>query len=78
MITARGMTILPDGMDDGRVVIIKACSELRLTRELQTAAAFALQTSRELILSVPSGCRIHDALLQFLKSNQATIARYGG
>jgi YD repeat-containing protein len=43
---------------------------------MKAAAAFALQTSRQLILSVPSDCKIHEGLSHFLDSNHANIVRY--
>jgi hypothetical protein len=44
---------LPDGVDKSRIILIKACSHLRLTYEIKLATYFAKQTSRRLVIAIP-------------------------
>ena len=50
--------ILPDAMDDTRIVLIKACGHLRLTYELKLATYFAATDGRTLILAINKDCQL--------------------
>jgi hypothetical protein len=67
--------ILPDGMDEKRFVIIKACMYLRLTEELQSAAKFAIASVREFILTVPAACHLEQPVVELIRSVGGRIVR---
>ncbi len=58
--------ILPDAVDDTRVVLIKACTYLRLTYEIRTAALMAKQKHRTLVLACKKVCTFSPELESFL------------
>lgn len=75
MISTGDRTILPDGMDDERIVLIKACSALRLTGEIKNAASAAHRSGRVFILAVPSSCWLDEDLLTFVRSTGVEVMR---
>ena len=68
--------ILPDAIDEDRVVLIKACSHLRLTREIETAAAVARNSERVLILAIPSASTLDPSLDQFVSENGVLLHHF--
>jgi hypothetical protein len=66
---------LPDGLNENRVVVIKACSHLRLTYEIKLAAYFAKQTSRKLIIATPEKCDLAKALIIYAKEQGIDFLR---
>jgi hypothetical protein len=68
-------TILPDGMDAERLVIIKSCSSLRLTSELEMAAAVAKDSGREFILVLTESCSFDATLSRFVEIADVTVKR---
>jgi hypothetical protein len=58
---------LPDGLNENRVVIIKACSHLRLTYEIKLVTYFAKQTSRKLVIAIPEKCDLAKTLIVYAK-----------
>jgi hypothetical protein len=68
-------TILPDGMDDARLVLIKACSALRLTAEIRRAASAAQRSGRVFILAVPEASLLDEDLLAFARAAGVEVMR---
>jgi hypothetical protein len=58
--------ILPDAVDDARVVLLKACIYLRLTYEIRTATFMAQKKNRTLVLACKKVCRFSPELESFL------------
>lgn len=72
---SRPRSILPDGMDDTRLVIIKACSSLRLTNEIRLASRAAQRKQLAFILAVPPSCVLEPQLLGFVEDHGITVYR---
>ena len=68
-------SILPDGLDNIRLVLIKACSTLRFTDEIRIAEAVARETRRQFIITVPEHCVFASDLSTFVESNGVLIVR---
>jgi hypothetical protein len=68
-------SILPDAMDETRLVLIKACTKLLLTNEIRRAAETARQTRRTFILAVPENCALHLSLLKFIEQENVSLIR---
>jgi hypothetical protein len=66
---------LPDGIDQSRVILIKACSHLRLTYEIKLATYFAKQTSRRLVIDIPEKCVLAKALITYAKEQGVDFLR---
>lgn len=66
---------LPDGMDKTRIVLIKACSRLKLTYELKLATFMARENKRQFIISIPNNCQLEDALEKYIGEHQVKIVR---
>ena len=58
--------ILPDALDDTRVVLLKACTYLRLTYEIRTATFMAKKQNRTLVLACKKVCRFSPELESYL------------
>ena len=63
--TRRARGILPDALKDESVILIKACSELRLTYELRLATFMAQQSQRRLLVITNVDCTTASALQAF-------------
>jgi hypothetical protein len=70
--------ILPDVLDDRRLVLIKACSALRLTREIVTAERVARASSRQFVLAVTDTCVLSNELEAFVETNRIVVFRRPG
>ena len=62
-------------MDDDRLVIIKACKRLRLTREILVASQFARDTRRAFMLVVPVDCVFTEALEGLVRQFDVKVTR---
>ncbi len=71
----RDRAILPDALDEDRLVIIKACSALRLTQEIKLAAFASKRKGVEFILAIPIACRLDPDLAVFVQEHGVTIYR---
>jgi hypothetical protein len=67
--------ILPDALDDEKLLLIKACSSLRLTHEIRTAAVAAQERRLQFILAVPAACVLHSELTSFIVEHAVTLYR---
>lgn len=67
--------ILPDGLNNERLVLVKACSALRLTFEIRMAAFAARKQGLEFILAVPSNCVLDSDLRAFVQEQFITVLR---
>jgi hypothetical protein len=67
--------VLPDAVDKDRVILLKACSFLRLTNELRTAAFAAANSGRRLWLVVRSDTELHPNLVEFAGEHAIRIER---
>jgi hypothetical protein len=67
--------ILPDGLDEKRLLIVKSCSMLRLTEEIRIANSVAQETQRTFILAVQDRCTLDSELLNFISSTGIVILR---
>jgi len=67
--------ILPDALDEERLVLIKACLSLRLTHEIRTAALTAEERGLKFVLAVPVRCVLDSALTKFLVEHDVTLYR---
>ncbi len=65
--------VLPDGVDDTRVVLIKACAYLRLTYEIRLATTMAEQQRRTLVLACKKACRFSPDLERHLKQSTGVV-----
>jgi len=72
------ISILPDGMDSTRLVIVKACSSLRLTSEIRIASDFARETGRSMILAITSGTTLDSELSTYVSENGIQIVKRDG
>jgi hypothetical protein len=68
-------SILPDGLDDARLVLVKACSTLRLTDEIRIAESVARETRRQFVIAAAEHCEFASELSTFVKSNGVVIVR---
>lgn len=66
-------SILPDAMDDGRMVLIKSCSYLRLTDEIRIASDAAQETGTRFILAISYRCVLSPALAEFVKHRDTEV-----
>jgi hypothetical protein len=66
---------LPDALDKSRVILIKACSHLRLTYEIKLATYFAKQTTRKLVIAIPEKCDLAKALIVYAKEQGIDFLR---
>jgi hypothetical protein len=60
--------VKPDAVDDARVYLIKACSTLRLTRQIRMATLMATQTGRKLRLQIRQDCALAPDLETFIRA----------
>jgi hypothetical protein len=67
--------ILPDGLDEDRLVIIKACRQLRLTNEIRIAEAVARDTNRLFVLVVPEDCALSESAEIFIRTHGVDLRR---
>ena len=67
--------ILPDAMDDTRIVLMKACLNLRLTYEIKLATYFATSESRQLILAVKKECKLDPAAEKYCQDFGVEVRR---
>ena len=72
---SRFRSILPDGMDETRLVIVKGCSTLRLTNEIRSAAMAAQEKQVEPVLAVPPSCVLDPELARFIEDRGIAIFR---
>jgi hypothetical protein len=66
---------LPDGVDKSRIVLVKACLNLRLTQEIKLIAYFATQTSRKLVIAIPEKCDLAKSLIVYAKEQGIDFLR---
>jgi len=71
--TQRARGILPDALKDESVILIKACSELRLTYELRLATFIAQQSRRHLLVIITVDCTASSALHAFAREHGIVI-----
>ena len=71
--TQRARGILPDALKDESVILIKACSELRLTYELRLATFIAQQSRRRLLVITTEDCTASSALQAFAREHGIVI-----
>ena len=71
--TQRARGILPDALKDESVILIKACSELRLTYELRLATFIAQQSRRRLLVITTVDCTASSALQAFAREHGIVI-----
>lgn len=57
---------IPDAVSDDYVVLIKDCSELRTTRQIDNCAQLAEQTGRRLLLVVREDTRLDPRLAMWI------------
>lgn len=67
--------ILPDAQDAARLVLIKACSTLRLTLEIRTAAEVASRTGRSFVLVLTGEGRLQPPLEEFLRTANVAVVQ---
>jgi hypothetical protein len=65
--------VKPDAVDGRTVYLIKACSRLRLTRQIRMATFMAAETGRCLQLRVRSDCELSGDLEEFIEQNRAAV-----
>ena len=73
MTMPRGM--LPDAVEDGMPLLIKACSRLRLTYEIKLAQYMASQAGTCLWLDVIAHCRFSDGLNAYIREHSIKVTR---
>ena len=66
---------LPDGVNNSRIVLIKACLHLRLTYEIKLATYFAKQTSRTPAIAISEKCDLAKALIVYAKEQGIDFLR---
>jgi hypothetical protein len=66
---------LPDGMDKTSIVLVKACSRLRLTYELKLATFMAQENKAQLIISISNRCQLEPTLEKFLAEHRVTVMK---
>ena len=71
--TQRTRGILPDALTDESLILIKACSELRLTYELRLATFMAQQSRRRLLVITNVDCTAASALQAFAREHGIVI-----
>lgn len=60
---ARGA--LPDVELHDKIILIKRCSELRLTYQIRLLAYLAQQKHKKLVIELPKGAKVHKSLNGF-------------
>ena len=71
----RFRAILPDAQDSTRVVLYKACAELRLTYEIKLATYFALKEGRRLVIALPTTSSVHPTAQSYFREHRVEIRR---
>ncbi len=71
--TQRARGILPDALKDESVILIKACSELRLAYELRLATFIAQQSWRRLLVITSVDWIASSALRAFAREHGIVI-----
>jgi hypothetical protein len=66
--------VKPDAMDDEVVYLFKACSRLRLTRQIRMATVMASQTGRRLQLRIRVECVLSPDLADFVRENAELVS----
>jgi hypothetical protein len=68
-------TILPDALDEEKLLLIKACSSLRLTHEIRTAAVAAQERGIQFVLAVPAACVLSSEVRSFIAEHDIILYR---
>lgn len=67
--------ILPDAIDGPDVILIKACSSLRLTYEIRLATFMARKAGGKVRLMVREDCFLDPALMEFAATHGLLVER---
>lgn len=65
--------VKPDAITDDKIVLIKACVRLRLTRQIRLAASMAKEQHKTLLLIVRNECDLAHDLKLFLDAQQGLV-----
>lgn len=68
---ARGS--LPDAETHNKIILIKRCSELRVTYQIKLLTYLAHQKQKKLVIELPKGAKIHRSLKEFRKQHSKLI-----
>jgi hypothetical protein len=70
--------VLPDGVGEDKVVLIKACSYLRLTYEIKLSTFLAQKQGKKLWLSCKPTCALAPSLESYLETQARFIKLHRG
>lgn len=65
--------VKPDAITEDKIVLIKACARLRLTRQIRLATAMAKEQNKTLLLIVRNDCDLTQDLKLFLDGQQGLV-----